>query len=69
MAKKTYAILNLSYKDRTKQEDYLLEAVDGKSSFNIPINMGDTQYMYPSELSAFICQDALRSLETSKNIK
>ena len=69
MPKKSYAIMNMSYKDNTREGDYLLEEVDGKPSFNMPVNMNETQFMYPSDLTEFICQDALRSLETEKNIK
>lgn len=66
MVKKSYAVMNLSYRDETRTDDYLLERVEGKSTFNIPINMEETQFMYASELTELICQDTLRELETDR---
>ena len=48
MAKKSYAVMNMAYRDETRTDDYLLERVQGKPSFNFPVNMGETQYMYAS---------------------
>jgi len=66
MAKKSYAIMNLSYRDETRTGDYLLERVEGKDTFNMPATMGESNFMYAGELTEMICQDALRELETDR---
>lgn len=63
MVKKSYAVMNMSYRDPSREEDYLLTRIQGKPSFHIPVNMVDTQKMYASEATAFICQDTLAELE------
>ena len=66
MAKKSYAVMNMAYRDETRTDDYLLERVQGKPSFNFPVNMGETQYMYTSELTEMICQNTLSEIENDQ---
>lgn len=66
MAKKAYSVMNLAYRDETRTDDYLLERVQGSSTFNMPPGMGDTHFMYAGELTQMICTDVLRELETDR---
>lgn len=67
MARKTYAVMNLSYRDNSRTDDYLLEKVSHESKFFMPANMDEEiQCMYPSELTELICQDTLREIETER---
>lgn len=68
--KKSFAVMNLAYRDKTRTDDYLLERVQGRNSmFSIPLDMQEFQYMYASDLTELICQDALREQETDKYTK
>ena len=66
MANKSFAVMNMAYRDVTRESDYLLERVQGKPTFNIPVNMKETQYMYASVPTEMICQDTLRELENDQ---
>lgn len=67
MAKTNYAVMNLSYRDNTRTDDYLLERVQGSPTFFMPANMDEELHcMFPSELTELICQDTLRELETDR---
>lgn len=63
MNKKSYAVMNLSFDDDTRNSDYLLEQVQGKTKYNLPVNMLETHKMYPSELTELICVNTLTELE------
>lgn len=60
MANKSYGIENLAFRDPTRNEDYLLTRVQGAPSFNMPANMAECSYAFPSELTEMICTDTLR---------
>lgn len=69
MVKKSYAVMNMSYRDPSREEDYLLTRAQGKPSFHIPVNMADTQKMYASENTELICQNTLNELELDRYTK
>lgn len=64
MAKKSYGVMNMSYRDESRKEDYLLYKTATESKLNIPINMPSCGVMYPTELTNMICTDTLREYET-----
>lgn len=59
MAVKSYGIENMSFRDKTRDKDYLLTRIPGAEEFHIPVNMEETSYMFPSELTEIICKDNL----------
>lgn len=54
MADKAYGIQNLSYNDASREEDYNLVKVQGKSTFTFPKNGPVCTYMFPSTLTSII---------------
>ena len=60
MADKTYAVMNMSYRDETRTEDYLLTKTANEKRLNIPVNIPEYGIMYPDELTTVICTDTLR---------
>ena len=64
MAKKSYGIENLSYQDQERVNDYMLENSSGSSKFNMPTNISESSYMFPSQLTEFICVDTLIEQDT-----
>ena len=63
MATKSCGLENVSFREPTRTDDYLLTRVSGSSTFNIPITMEETSYMFPSELTELICTDTLAERE------
>ena len=61
--KPSYAIMNISYRDKTRDTDYLLTRVQGKTKFFLPASMPESQFMFPSEPTEFICKDFSKERE------
>ena len=56
---KALGIMNLSYNDESRTEDYLLK-IEGSSiprKFNLPKSIQNFQRMYPKKPFEFICDD------------
>lgn len=48
MAKKSYGISNVSYRDDERIDDFLLVRENGKENFVVPRNINSYGYMFPS---------------------
>lgn len=63
MALKSYGVMNISYTDESRTEDYLLEETEGATSFNIPPKLPMCGYMFPSEFTELIASETLAELK------
>ena len=63
MKRKNYAVTNLSYKDETRESDYLLVDAGNDGTFSIPDTMDVMPVMFPSDDISFTSQNTLQSLE------
>lgn len=61
--KPSYAIMNIAYRDKSRENDYLLSRVYGKAKFFLPVNMPESQFMFPSEPTEFVHKDFLKERE------
>lgn len=66
MAVKSYGIENMSFRDSSRAQDYLLVRIPGAEEYHIPVNMAETSYMFPSELTEIICKDNLIERELDR---
>lgn len=66
MADKSYGIQNLSYRDRTRTEDYNLVRVKGKSTYEFPVNGPECTYAFPSIFTEMTCTESTQLLDTDR---
>ena len=67
---KNYALINVTCNDVDKADGYVLTEVENSATtYNTPVNMEETYRMYPTDLTGFICQDALADLDVANKMK
>ena len=69
MARTRYNVGNLSYRDDTRKEDYLLEREEGKSTFYFPKDVVDYGFVTAGNHTEFSCESNLKDRITDQYTK